>query len=46
MTLSLQQYLDSDATELALMVQRGEISAAELLDQYNGQALARSYLSM
>lgn len=33
MTLSLQQYLDSDATELALIVQRGEASASELLDQ-------------
>ena len=32
MTLSLQQYLDSDATELALIVQRGEASASELLD--------------
>ena len=32
MTLSLQQYLDSDATELGLIVQRGDICAAKPLE--------------
>ena len=37
MTLSIKEYVQSDATELARLVNVGDVSAAELLDLASAQ---------